>query len=249
MIQKLIFPSLLLLIMALFSCPSSAQEISQPLKEFDKIQVSPFISLVLEEGETEHIRIEYAGIEPEKINYSVRGKKLRIYLDEAKYTGKTEEVFSGGHWQELPVYRNVKITAYVSYKSLKKLQIRGEEKVSCSDSIRSRNFKISMFGESRADLAFVQADRLVVNAFGENNLIIRSGDAGFLKFRLFGENKIKTDGMYTERISTGFFGESIMDIYSVGEISLWGVGEADVRYSGHPQLDRFILGEADITEW
>ena len=249
MFPKTLIHILSALAMAFFSCPASAQEIAEPLKEFSKIQLSPFISLVLEEGDTEHIRIEYAGIEPEKINYTVRGKKLRIYLDEAKYTGKTEEVFSDGHWQELQVYRNVKVTAFVSYKSLKKLQIRGEEKVSCSDSIRSRNFKISMFGESRADLAFVQADRLVVNAFGENDLLIRSGDAGFLKFRLFGENKIKTDGMYTERISTGFFGESSLDIYSVGEISLWGVGEADVRYSGHPRLDRFILGEADITEW
>ena len=131
MFPKTLIPILSALALALFSCPASAQEISKPLKEFSKIQVSPFISLVLEEGDTEHIRIEFAGIEPEKINYSVRGKKLRIYLDEAKYTGKTEEVFTDGHWQQVQVYRNVKVTAYVSYKSLKTLQIRGEEQVSC----------------------------------------------------------------------------------------------------------------------
>lgn len=114
----------------LFSRLSSAQTITEPLKKFNKIQVSPLINLVLKKGETEHIRIEYEGIAPEKINFSVSGNKLRIYLDEAKYTVKTEEIIKEGYRQKVPIYRDVRVTAYVSYQSLKKLQVRGEKRSS-----------------------------------------------------------------------------------------------------------------------
>lgn len=238
-----------IIFLALFARPSSGQTIEQPLPKFDKVQVSPLVNLVLNEGDTEYIRIEYEGIEPEKINYSVRGKKLRIYLDDAKYTVKNEEVIKDGYRQNVPIYRGVKVKAYVTYKSLKNIQVRGEEKVSCKDSLISKRFKISLFGESDIDLAYLQTRRLKVRAFGENELIIRAGDSEVQKYRLFGENKIDTESMYAQMISTSFFGESRLDLYASEEIKMWGIGEVRLRYSGKPYLKKFVVGESSITEW
>ncbi len=61
-----------------------AQTINEALPHFEKIMVSPLVNLVLEEGEKEHIRLEYSGVQPEKINYEVNGNTLKIYLDGAK---------------------------------------------------------------------------------------------------------------------------------------------------------------------
>jgi HSP20 family molecular chaperone IbpA len=236
-------------VLAFFPRPSLAQAISEPLQSFDKVQVSPLINLVLNEGEEEHIRIEYSGIAPEKINFSVKGKKLRIYLDDAKYTVKTEEIVKDGYRQNVPIYRNVKVTAYVSYKNLKNIQVRGEESVTCNDSLTSKKFKISLFGESSVNLAFLQTRRLKIQAFGENELTIRAGDSEVQKVRLFGENKIHTENMYAARISSSFFGESSMDLYAGEEIRMWGIGEVKLSYSGQAYLKKFIIGESSITQW
>lgn len=239
----------LILAVVLFSRLSSAQTITEPLKKFNKIQVSPLINLVLEKGETEHIRIEYEGIAPEKINFSVSGNKLRIYLDEAKYTVKTEEIIKEGYRRKVPIYRDVRVTAYVSYQSLKKLQVRGEERVECNDSLISKRFKISLFGASQVNLAHLQTRRLKVHAYGENELVIKAGDSAVQKFRLFGENKIDTENMDAEMISARSIGESSLALYASDEITLWGIGEVKMRYAGHPYLKRFVIGESSITEW
>lgn len=206
------------------------------------------INLVLSQGESEHIRIEYEGISSEKINFSVKGKRLRIYLDDARYTVKTEEIIKDGYKQEVPIYRNVKVTAYVTYKDLNNIQIRGEERVTCKDSLISRKFKIRLFGESRADLAFVQARRLKIHAFGENELNIQAGDSKIQKYRLFGENKINTENMAAERVSTTSFGESDLSLFATENISLWGFGEVEMQYAGDPYFRKLIIGTLSATK-
>lgn len=233
--------------LALLTTLSSAQTLTEALPGFNKITVSPMINLVLSQGEDEHIRIEYDGIDPEKINYSVRGKRLRIYLDDARYTVKNEETIKDGYSQKVPVYKGAKVTAYVTYKSLKNLQVRGEEKVICEDSLVSKKFKIKLFGETEVDLAFLQTGRLKIHAFGENELIIRAGNSEVQTFRLFGENKINTENMYAESIASSFFGESSLKLYASEELSLWGFGEVKMQYSGQPQLKRFVIGTTSVT--
>lgn len=211
-----------------FSALTAADTIAQSLKNFNMIMAGPFVNVVLIAGEQEHIRIEYSGISPEKINYSVRGKKLRIYLDDARYIAKTETVVKDSHKQKASIYRSVNITAYVTYKSLKNIQMRGEERLSCKDSLISNTLKIKLFGESEVDLAYVQARRLVVHLFGENTLNIEAGEAGVQAYRLFGENYLR--------------------LYASGEISLWGLGEVKMHCLGDPQLKRGLLGVSTISK-
>ncbi|AHM62862.1 putative lipoprotein [Flammeovirgaceae bacterium 311] len=231
-----------------FTDKPATEPISQSLPRFEKLQVGPLVNVVLQEGETEHIRIEYEGVSPEKINYFVKGNKLSIYLDDAKFTVKSEEVVKDGHSQKLPVYRDVKITAYVTYTNLKSIQISGEETLSCDDALSSKKFRIRQFGETRVELASLETGRLKVQSFGENRLTIRNGVSNVQSYRLFGENRINTENMAGYKISTSMFGESSLNVYASDEISLWAFGEVKMQYSGDPQLNRFVLGVSSINK-
>jgi HSP20 family molecular chaperone IbpA len=247
MFPKTCLTIFLILTLSLSGISSSAQILTDSLPHFNKIQVSPKINLVLNQGEKEYIRIEYDGIESEKINYSVKGNKLRIYLEDAKYTIKTEEIIKDGNRQKVPIYRDARVTAYVSYKSLKNIQVRGEETVICHDSLISRKFKIRLFGESRLELAFLQSRHLKVHAFGENKLTIRGGDSDIQTYRLFGENKISTENMAADRIKASSFGESSLALFATEEIRLWGFGEVDMQYAGDPYFRKLIVGTLSTT--
>ena len=56
-----------------------AQEISQDLKSFSKVIVSPKINLILEQGDHENIRLTYSNVSADKINIIVQGNTLRVY--------------------------------------------------------------------------------------------------------------------------------------------------------------------------
>ena len=252
------FKSILLLVLlttatysATGSCYASKPEagsLEEALQHFEKIRVGPLVNVVLTEGEQEHIRIEYGGISPEKINFGVKGKTLSIYLDDAKYTVKTEEIYKDGYKQKVPIYRGVQITAYVTYKNLREMEIRGEEKLSCRDSLKAGKFKIRMFGESSVDLAYLDTDQLKVRLYGENSLGIGAGDSKVQKYRLFGENSIDSGGMAGSRIATSSFGENKLDLSANEQIRLLGFGDVKMQYSGDPQLRKFIIGESHIDK-
>lgn len=247
MFPKVAVSVFLTLALALFTSLSSAQTLADSLPSFKKIVVSPLVNLVLSQGESEHIRIEYEGISPEKINYAVKGNTLRIYLDDARYTVKTEEIVKDGYIQNVPIYKDVQLTAYVTYRALKNLQVRGEETIICQDSLVSRKFKIKLFGESKVDLAYVQSRRFKVHAFGENKLTIHGGDAGMQTYRLFGENKIDAESMPSGRVRASSFGENDLALFATEEIRLWGFGEVEMIYGGDPHFRDFVVGTLSTT--
>ncbi len=227
---------------------ASIQALSQPLSTFSKIQVGPLINVVLQQGESEHIRLEYDGIAEDKLNYMVKGKTLHIYLDDARYTVKQETVINAGLSQKVPIYRGVTITAYVTYKALDEIQFRGEEHLSCSDSLQSDKFKLKVFGESEVTLAHLQSRRLKVHAYGENSISIKTGDASLQKFRLFGENRINTEYLAADRIKTNSFGESEMKLSSSHKLNVLSFGSMKMEYAGDPQFKRIVLGDANIDQ-
>ncbi|WP_224998676.1 GIN domain-containing protein [Cesiribacter sp. SM1] len=247
--KNLALPLIVLLITATLAVAQApAEPISVALPGFEKLQVGPLINVVLKEGEHEQLDIEYSGIAPEKINYKVKGNKLSLYLDDAKFTVKTEELVKDGYTQKVPIYRDVQITAYVTFKKLKSIQISGEEKLSCEDALISKKFRIRQLGETQVVLASLETGRLKVQSFGENRLSIRNGESNVQSYRLFGENRVDTENMAGNQISTSIFGENSLNLYASDEISLWAFGDVKLRYSGDPQLNRFVLGVSTINK-
>ena len=233
---------------AALSSPLHAQTLTKDLPRFDRVAVSPLITLVLEPGDQERVRLEYSGVAPEKINYEVQGKTLRIYLDDARYTNQERKHRRDEPEFRRPVYdRNVHVTAYVTYKQLRSIEKRGEENVTCKGTLAAKKCTVRLFGEIDAELESVTARRFKAALFGENSLRIASGKAARQRYRSFGENTVDTRNMAGSITSTSTFGDSHLLLNASDEMRVTTFGESDVRFTGGGQLSkRLVFGEASI---
>lgn len=241
-IQKSLL-SVALVIAAQFSI---AQEINRELKSFSKIVVSPKVNLILEKGDQESIRLVYSNVSPDKINISVKGNTLRVYLDDAKVTEKTERIHPN---ERRSIYKDANITAYVTYTELEHLEIRGNQELTCNGPIRSEKFTLKAYGENEIRLASVKANYLKTSLYGENDLKIKGGKAEFQKYKLFGENRIDTQDLKSYSATTNSYGESRIKLSTQDQLRINAFGESQISYNGDASINRgLIFGHTQINK-
>lgn len=224
----------------------SAQD-SVKVKSFKKIIVSSRVNLILEKGDRESVRILYNRIPKNKVNVVVRGNKLRIYLDHARLVEKQVRDYENGNSGTHGLYSGYSITAYVTYKELKALEIRGEEELRSDSEITADKFKLRSYGKSEIRLASVRTRKFKTSLYGENNLKIQSGETTHQVYRLFGENKIDTRGMKSEVASTRIYGEGTVSVNASDKVCINAFGEPEINVEGTSYISRgIIVGRADI---
>jgi hypothetical protein len=238
---------LLAILLITFTLPSLlAQEITRDLKSFRKIIVSPKINLILEQGESEHIRLTHSNVDAEKINIKVQGNTLRIYLEDAKVTEKMYRV--GGN-QKRSIYHNASVTAYVTYKELEHLEIRGNQELTCNSPLTAERFTLKAYGENDINLASLKTEYLRTSLFGGNDLNIKTGKAEYQKYKLFGENEINTEDLKSFSATTTIFGESRIKLNTQDNLKVNAFGESQVSYNGNASVNKgLIFGRAQITK-
>ena len=239
-------PLLLAALLTLTVQITKAQEISRELKSFSKIVVSPKINLILEQGEQENIRLTYSNVDPSKINIKVQGNTLRVYLDEAKVAEKTYRT-SGN--QKRSIYHDASITAYVTYKELEHLEIRGNQELTCNGPLKAERFTLKAYGENDINLASLKTEYLRTSLYGDNDLKIKTGKAEYQKYKLFGDNKIDTQDVKSFSATTTIFGESKIKLNSQDNLKVNAFGESQVSYNGNASVNKgLIFGKAQITK-
>ena len=212
---------------------------------FEKLIVSPRIHLVLMAGESESVKITYHGIEESKINVMVKGNTLHLYLDHARLKEKQVRVWENEEWHKRDTYRDASVTAYVTYRSLRKLVVRGEQDVDV-DAIQARTFKLTAYGDCRLTLAGLHARKFKACLYGQHTLMVRAGAVDIQKFKLFGENTIDVAGIAGEEIASATYGESKLKLNTSGNLRLVTFGESDVRVTGGADVDRFTFGSLAV---
>lgn len=224
-----------------------AQSEAIPLPSFDKIVASQFVRVILEQGEQESIRLEYSGVNPEDVNFRVRGKKLRIYLDDARLVEKQRTIYENGYRRKVSRYGNVQVTAYITYKTLRAIDIRGEQGLTCNGPIEADKFKLNVYGEHQVHIASVNAKKFKASIFGANNIMIKSGEAGHQVYRVFGENKIDTENLLSNTTSSRIYGVGTLTLNANDELRITAFGEPEIRLRGGAHINKsLILGNADI---
>jgi Putative auto-transporter adhesin, head GIN domain len=222
-----------------------AQEINTDLKPFRKVVASPRINLILRKGNQENIRLVYHRVTPDKINIKQHGKTLHIYLDDAKVAEKTVRT---DYATRKRIYDDVDITAYVTYRTLEELEIRGNQELSCLDPISSESFTLKAYGENEITLASLRTGYLHTKLYGENNLKIKNGKAEFQKYSLYGENDIDARSLRSYSATANIFGESKLKLSTEDELKINSFGEGKVMYGGNAQLNkRIIIGNTQIS--
>jgi len=225
------------------------QEINQDLKHFTKIIASPRINVILEQGNEEKIRLVYDHVSKSRINIIVRGKTLHLFLEHAKKVEKPVRDDSPGRgFNRRSMYENVTITAYVTYKNLDKLEIRGNQELTCHGEISAPEFILRAYGENEINLASLETEYFRASLYGENKLRINNGEVLEQRYRLFGRNKIDTRALKSEYTSTSIFGEGKVKINSSEEVRVNAFGEPKIYVDGGGSVQRrLIFGRARIS--
>lgn len=184
-------------------------------------------------------------MQPDKINIVSKGKTLHLYLDDAKMTtSKRNGSWKKGQvsWENL--YRGAKLTAYVTYRKLRHVQIRGEQQLTCRDTLRGDKFTLELMGENRAEIAGLRTDALKVVLYGENKVEINGGHAYDQRYKAFGENRVVAGNLTGETIRTSLFGESSLHLNASETLTMTAFGESNVYNTGQGRLyKRLTIGE------
>lgn len=223
-----------------------AQEIQKDVKPFTRIIASPRINLILSKGDQEHVRLVYNDVDRGKINIEVRNKTLSIYLDDAR---KVEKVMRHSDtWRNgRGIYEGVSVTAYVTYKEIDALEIRGNQELTCRDAIEAEEFRLRAYGENEITLASLKTDFFKASLYGQNDLKIKKGRVVEQKYKLYGENKIDTRNVRSAFASASIFGEGNLKINSSEHVRIDAFGEPDVHVDGGAHVNkRLVIGETHV---
>ena len=245
--KKTAIISIFLMGVLLMQSSAQAQDSPKSVKSFRKITISPLVNLILKKGDRESVRIVYNDIPKNKVNVIVSGNKLKIYLDDARMVERRVRVFKKGNTHKEGIYHGSSITAYVTFKELKSVEIRGEQELRCDDLIKISKFKLKAYGETEIRLASLDTRKFRVSLYGNNDVRIKSGSADDQVYRLFGENKINTIGLRSATATTRIYGEGKVSINASDEVRINAFGEPIISIEGTSIISKgIILGRADI---
>lgn len=227
---------------------ASGQEINRSLQHFTRVIASPRVNVILNKGDQESVRLVYNNVTENKINIDVTGKTLRIYLDDArKYERSTARTNEYGAKESM--YEDVSLTAYVTYKELDLLEIRGSQELSCADPIESDAFTLRAYGENDISLSSLKTPFFKAKLYGGNHVRIHKGRTLEQKYISYGDNKVDAKGMRSDYIITSIFGEGSLKLNSAEEVRIDAFGEPDIHVDGGAHINRrLMIGNANIYE-
>ena len=228
---------------------SIAQEKTFKVKDFDKIIISPHVEVNLVAGEETSVVIENTRVLIDKINVTVEGSTLRVYLDGAKTVTKSERVSSDNWNGKRPIYNGTMVTATITYKTLKNLSVRGEEIVRCKSALGQDDLKISLYGATKVYFEGLVLNNLTVAIYGSSYLEIAKGNVGRQVFRAYGESEVNTIGMENGETKITAYGESNFRVKVSDRLKVTCYGETTVNYEGDPDVDNgIIIGETRVRK-
>lgn len=203
---------------------------------FEKVIVSPYIKVILVEGDKEEVSIENITVDKSKLHIDVNKQTLWLYLDGAKQIPKQEKTSDDGYKEKHPLYQPTTVTAIITYKKLTDLSIRGEEDQLVKTPITADKFSLKVYGESKVTFKEVNFGELHAVFYGESTLNINAGTIREQKYTSYGESVINTSAVNgrTSRITA--YGEADFTMNVSDRIKVTAFGDAKLHYKGDPQI-------------
>ena len=220
---------------------------NQQLTIFDKVVISPHIESKFVHGNENSVTI-LSSTEPEdKINIEVKGKTLRVFLDDAKETTKQEKITKNGMTMKVPIYKGKVLSILITYKNIDELSLRGEQITLCESPINTEKFSLKIYGESQVTFNEMNLSEIDIAIYGESNLTILKGNIGFQKITAYGEGKINLLGVNNKESRLKAYGEAQFDVNVSEAIKFTSYGEAVLRYKGNANVTTGLsFGDSEI---
>ena len=238
-----------MLLLLVSICTLTAQEKEIKVDSFDDVIISPHIEATLIAGDREMVIIEDANLPLEKLNVKVEGNTLKIYLDGAKTYTKSKKVKHDDYKGTHQLYKGTMITATITYKHLRSLQVRGDEEIRLESPIDQKSLELALYGESDLLIKSVNLDNLKVVMYGESYLKLVEGEVNYQKYKAFGESEVNALGISNKSAKVTAYGESEFMLNVSDRIKVTSYGEAEINYRGNPSIDKgVVLGENSISK-
>ncbi len=241
--------NLLIAILSLIGIATLSAQKSVTVDAFKKVIISPHIEATFVQGDEEKVTIDHASISEDKINIEVSGRTLRVYLDGAKTTTKSERVKNERWKGKRSIYQGKILEVTITYKTLENLSIRGEQEAKLNSPIDQEEFHLSIYGESDVFLESLRTDEFTVAIYGESYLEIREGDVQYQRYRTYGDSEVNALGMANRSTKITSYGESDFKVNVSERLKVTSFGEAKINYEGSPNVNKgIILGETRIRK-
>lgn len=218
------------------------------VKPFNKVIISPHIETTFVKGNEESVTIVDSTEPEDKINIEVKGKTLRVYLDDAKELTKNKKVKTKNYKTRKPIYNGKVLTILVTYKTLDILSLRGEERTLVKDKLTNDKFKLRIYGESEITFNEVDFEDFDVDVYGESQLTIKKGTTGHQSITAYGEGKINLVEVLNKTSKLKAYGEAEFRLNSSEKIRFTAYGEAELYYRGEAEVSQGLsFGDSKIT--
>ncbi len=216
--------------------------------DFDKIIVSPHISVDFVQGDKASVVVNNIEVPIEKFNYEIKGKTLQVYLEGAKTTTKHEKVYHDGWKQKVPIYNNNVAHVTITYVNVDTFSIRGEEDIAFKSTMQQEDLTLRIYGESEIKIKEVDLQNFRVTIYGASELDIDKGTIVKQRYTAYGESTINAENVESNEAKVTVYGDGTFHFNVNDRLKVTSYGEADVLYKGDPEVRKgIILGEANIS--
>ncbi len=211
------------------------------VKPYEKVIISPHIQVVFKAtDDRESVVIESIDVSVDKLNVEVKGKTLRLYLDDAKTITKTENIDEDGSMKR-DIYQGTIVEATVYYKNIESISLRGEEDFSFPDLIQCPELDLKIYGESQVQINHIETETINATLYGESSLSVQNGNIDFQYLTSYGESKIDLSRVSCQETNIVVFGEGTIICDVKEHLKITTLGEPEVRYSGNPTISKGIV--------
>jgi len=199
---------------------------------FNKVIISPHIETTFVEGDEESVTIIDSTEPEDKINIEVKGNTLRVYLDDAKESTKSEKIEKNGRKMNVPIYKGKVLTIIVTYKNIDDLSLRGEQRTVFESLIDVEDFELKIYGESVVLFNAVNFKEFDADIYGESQLTIKEGVIDDQKITAYGECEINIVAVDNKTSKLKAYGEAKFTVNASKRIKFTAYGEAELYYKG-----------------
>ena len=215
---------------------------------FNKVIISPHIETTFVKGDEESVTIIDSTEPEDKINIEVKGNTLRVYLDDAKESTKSEKIEKNGRKMNVPIYKGKVLTIIVTYKNIDDLSLRGEQRTVFESLIDVEDFELKIYGESVVLFNAVNFKEFDADIYGESQLTIKKGVIDDQKITAYGECEINIVAVDNKTSKLKAYGEAKFTVNASKRIKFTAYGEAELYYKGAAEVDTGLsIGDSKIT--
>lgn len=231
-----------------FSFKNDSPTASQTIKvdHFDKVVVSPYIQAVFKQGEQESVSVEALTISSEKMHVEVADNVLKVYLHKAEAEVSLDDDQSV-NWEDQSIYNGTIAKVVITYKSLKKLALVGEEEFTFLDTIAAQDVNLKLIGKTKNHIKEAVIENFNITSFGKNYLEVSSGVVPYQSITAFGEDQLNLEGVQSEITEVKSLGNSKMKLNVSKKLKVTSMGDTHILYKGDAKVSKgIVMGNSRI---